>query len=67
MHQFLKIKRTLEIIVHAAYLVHKAIVHGLLEKVYEICLCHELREMGLIVVCQMDIPIIYDGLRKLRK
>ena len=49
-------------IVHAAYLVHKALGPGLLEKVYEICLCHELRKMGLIVVRQMDIPIIYDGL-----
>jgi len=34
-------------IVHAAYLVHKALGPGLLEKVYEICLCHELIKMGL--------------------
>ena len=45
-------------IFHAAYLVHKALGPGLLEKVYEICLCHELRKMGLIMVRQMDIPII---------
>ncbi len=58
MYQFLKTQRTLEKIVHAACLVHKALGLGLLEKVYEICLCHELRKMGLIVVRQMDIPII---------
>ncbi|MBI2966324.1 MAG: GxxExxY protein [Bacteroidetes bacterium] len=49
-------------IIHAAYLVHKALGPGLLEKVYEICFCHELLKMGLKVVRQMDIPIIYDGL-----
>jgi hypothetical protein len=35
MHQYLKMQRTLEKIVHAAYLVHKAICSGLLKKVYE--------------------------------
>ena len=45
-------------IVHSACLVHKALVCGLLGKVYKICLCHEIRKMGLIVVRQMDIPII---------
>ena len=44
-------------IVHAAYLIHKALGPGLLEKVHENWLCHELRKMGLIVVRQMDIPI----------
>ena len=49
-------------IVHAAYLVHKALGPGLLEKVYEICFCHELTKMGLNVKRQIDIPIVYDGL-----
>jgi GxxExxY protein len=49
-------------IVHAAYLVHKALGPGLLEKIYEICFCHELRKMGLSVLRQIDIPIIYDGI-----
>jgi len=49
-------------IVHAAYLVHKALGPGLLEKVYEICFCHELVKMGLLVKRQIDIPITYDGL-----
>lgn len=50
-------------IVHAAYLVHKALGPGLLEKVYEICFCHELCKMGLIVTRQVDIPIVYDGIK----
>ena len=49
-------------IVHAAYLVHKTLGPGLLEKVYEICFCHELIKMGLKVKRQVDIPIIYDGI-----
>lgn len=49
-------------IVHAAYLVHAALGPGLLEKVYEICLCHELAKTGLKVNRQIDIPIIYDGI-----
>jgi GxxExxY protein len=49
-------------IVHAAYLVHKSLGPGLLEKVYEICFSHELTKMGLSVKRQIDIPIVYDGI-----
>ncbi|MCH8903659.1 MAG: GxxExxY protein [Bacteroidetes bacterium] len=49
-------------IVHAAYLVHKALGPGLLEKVYEVCFCYELRKVGLLVKRQIDIPIVYDGI-----
>lgn len=49
-------------IVHAAYLVHKELGPGLLEKVYEICFCHELSKMGLGVDRQLDIPIVYDNI-----
>lgn len=49
-------------IVHAAYLVHKNLGPGLLEKVYEICFVHELVKMGLSVRRQIDIPIVYDGI-----
>jgi GxxExxY protein len=49
-------------IVNASYLVHKALGPGLLEKVYEVCLCHELRKIGLNVERQLDIPIVYDGI-----
>lgn len=49
-------------VVNAAYRVHSALGPGLLEKVYEICLAHELRKAGLGVSRQVDIPIQYDGI-----
>ena len=49
-------------IVDAAYTVHKVLGPGLLEKVYEVCLCHELSKRGLMFRRQVDIPINYDGL-----
>src|SRR4030042_3364267 len=48
-------------IVDAAYTVHKAIGPGLLEKVYEVCFCHELDKRNLIFQRQVDLPICYDG------
>jgi len=51
-----------ERIVDAAYAVHKTLGPGLLEKVYEICFCHEISKRGLENKRQVDIPIIYDGI-----
>ena len=49
-------------IVDAAYAVHKKLGPGLLENVYEVCICHELRKRGLRVDRQVAVPIIYDGI-----
>lgn len=49
-------------IVESAYNVHRVLGPGLLEKVYEACLCHELCKRGLKYRRQVDIPIFYDGL-----
>jgi GxxExxY protein len=49
-------------IVDAAYTVHKTLGPGLLEKVYELCFCHELAKRDLKYLRQVDIPIIYDGM-----
>jgi GxxExxY protein len=49
-------------VVHAAYRVHSNLGPGLLEKVYEICLCHELSEQGYEVQRQVPVPIEYDQL-----
>lgn len=49
-------------IVNAAYVVHKALGAGLLEKVYEVCFCHELSKQGLKFQRQVDVPIVYDGI-----
>ncbi len=49
-------------IVDAAYTVHKTLGPGLLEKIYEVCFCHELAKRGLKYLRQVDLPIIYDGM-----
>ena len=50
-------------ILEAAFKVHTTLGPGLLESVYEVVLAHELRKMGLAVERQVDIPIVYDGLK----
>ena len=47
-------------IVDAAYTVHKILGPGLLEKVCEVCFCHELSKGKLKHQRQIDIPIVYD-------
>ncbi len=49
-------------IVDAAYTVHTILGPGLLEKVYEVCFCHELSKRGLKHKRQVDISIVYDGI-----
>ena len=49
-------------IVDAAYTIHKILGPGLLEKVYEVCFCHELSKRKLKYQRQVDIPIVYDGI-----
>lgn len=49
-------------LVNAAFLVHKELGPGLLEKVYEVCFCHVLSKNGFDVKRQLDIPISFDGL-----
>jgi GxxExxY protein len=49
-------------IVDAAFLVHKKLGPGLLEKIYEICFCHELSKKGIHYERQQEIQIYYDGI-----
>ena len=51
-----------KIIVNSAYKVHKELGPGLLERVYEVCLAHEIKKAGLDVKRQIEIPIEYDGI-----
>ncbi len=50
-------------IVDSAYTVHKELGPGLLEKVYEICFCHELAKRKVKFRRQLPVPVEYDGLR----
>ncbi len=49
-------------IADSAFTIHKNLGPGLLEKVYEVCFCHELTKRGLTVQRQIYIPIKYDGI-----
>lgn len=49
--------------VDAAFTVHERLGPGLLESVYEICLAHELRKRNLQVERQVELPVVYDGVR----
>ena len=49
-------------IVDSAFTVHKNLGPGLLEKVYEICFCHELKKRGLVFQRQLYLPINYQGI-----
>ncbi|WP_046243966.1 GxxExxY protein [Hymenobacter terrenus] len=50
-------------ILGVAFRVHTALGPGLLESVYEIVLAHELRKEGLLVATQVEMPVVYDGIR----
>ena len=50
------------IIVDAAYCVHSELGAGLLESVYEVCLCHELKKRGVSFQQQVSLPVMYDGI-----
>ncbi|MGH7202113.1 MAG: GxxExxY protein [Planctomycetaceae bacterium] len=50
-------------IVDAAMKVHSALGPGLLESAYEACLAYELRSRGLHVATQVELPVVYEGVR----
>lgn len=50
------------IIVDCAYKVHKKLGPGLLERIYEVCLAHEISKTGLEIKRQVELPIFYDGI-----
>jgi GxxExxY protein len=50
-------------IVDAAMKVHTALGTGLLESAYEGCLAYELRKRGLRVATQVELPVVYEGVR----
>jgi len=50
-------------ILNAAFRVHSVMGPGLLESVYEAALTHELRKAGLRVATQVEVPVVFDGIR----
>ncbi|OGV73084.1 MAG: hypothetical protein A3K18_18970, partial [Lentisphaerae bacterium RIFOXYA12_64_32] len=55
--------RITESVIGAAIKVHRALGPGLLESAYEACLAFELAELGLRVIQQQPIPVVYRGVR----
>ena len=49
-------------VVHAAFTIHKELGPGLLERIYEVCMEHELKKAEFDVKRQVNIPICYDGI-----
>ena len=56
-------EQTASQIVDSAYRIHSALGPGLIESVYEECMCHELNKRGILFKRQVSLPIVYDGLR----
>lgn len=50
-------------IVDAAVHVHSALGPGLLERAYQACLAYELRKRGFTLRTEVDMPVVYDGIR----
>jgi GxxExxY protein len=51
------------LVVDTAVEIHKDLVPGLLESVYEAILAHELQRKGLSVKRQVVVPIVFRGMR----
>ena len=50
-------------IIGTAIEVHRALGPGLLESAYEQCLCHELKLRGIEFLRQLDVPVVYKGVK----
>jgi len=59
----LRFEELTEQIIGAAIEVHRAIGPGLLEAIYEECLCHELALRSLNFERQLIVPVVYKGVR----
>jgi GxxExxY protein len=49
-------------VIHLAFRVHSNLGPGLLESVYEACLCFELSRAGIAYERQQIVPVIYEGM-----
>lgn len=50
-------------VMDAAFNVHRTLGPGLLESVYEVCMCHELAKRQIPFQSQISLPIRYDNVR----
>lgn len=52
-----------KVLVDAAFSVHRELGPGLLESVYEACLCHEHSSRGGVYRSQLALPVKYRGIQ----
>lgn len=57
-----QMNRLTGVIIGAAIEVHRLLGPGLLESAYEACLAFELKELGLKVERQVELPLCYKGM-----
>ncbi len=57
-----KVERIATQVIDSAVKVHSALGPGLLESVYETCLCLELKKRAIRYEKQIRIPVVYDGI-----
>ena len=50
-----------KIIVDSAIKVHQSLGPGLLESAYQACLAYELSKRGMKAICEVTLPVTYDG------
>jgi GxxExxY protein len=50
-------------IIGCAMRVHSALGPGLLESAYRVCLAHELKNNGFDTKTELELPVVYQGLR----
>ncbi|MCA9238957.1 MAG: GxxExxY protein [Planctomycetales bacterium] len=58
-----EVERVASAVIDAAFRVHRALGPGLLESVYEACLCYELSKMGIPFKRQLNLPVVYEEVR----
>ena len=56
-------ERIANAVVDAAMKVHRTLGPGLLESVYEACLCYELEQRGIPFKAQISLPVVYEDVR----
>lgn len=57
------IEKVISAIIDCSYTVYTTLGPGLLESVYETCLCHELKKREILFRRQVILPIVYDGIQ----
>jgi GxxExxY protein len=57
------LEQTATAVLDAAFQIHRAIGPGLLESVYEACMCYELSQRGIPFKTQVALPVAYREVR----